>query len=161
MFPPTLLELKANKPTTMMLASPPSLIPQQGIEKAKPKSVNLQLNKLKYKKAWELAYSPAKNIPMNLIMMYFSPNSLQIISIMMTINLFTTPLKDIFNCNEIFEKSVDLSVIDTYDLIMMKMFFIVCHFGTLLVGMWKLNNMGIIPTKADFIGSINNTLETI
>lgn len=80
---------------------------------------------------------------------------------MMTVNLFTTPLKDIFNCNEIFEKSVDVSVIDTYDLIMMKMFFIVCHFGTLLVGMWKLNSMGIIPTKADFIGSVNNTLETI
>lgn len=43
----------------------------------------LEMNTLKLKKAWEIALAPAKQIPMQAIMMYMSGNSLQIFSIMM------------------------------------------------------------------------------
>ena len=43
----------------------------------------LEMNTLKLKKAWEIALGPAKQIPMQGIMMYMSGNSLQIFSIMM------------------------------------------------------------------------------
>ena len=44
--------------------------------------------RLKIKKAWDLALSPAKSIPMNAFMMYMSGNSIQIFSIMITLMLF-------------------------------------------------------------------------
>lgn len=46
------------------------------------------MNTLKLKKAWEVALAPAKQIPMQAIMMYMSGNSLQIFSIFMVYNLY-------------------------------------------------------------------------
>ena len=46
------------------------------------------MNTLKLKKAWEIALAPAKQLPMQAIMMYMSGNSLQIFSIMMVYMLW-------------------------------------------------------------------------
>ena len=46
------------------------------------------MNTLKLKKAWEVALAPAKQIPMQAIMMYMSGNTLQIFSIFMVYNLY-------------------------------------------------------------------------
>jgi ER membrane protein complex subunit 4 len=48
----------------------------------------LEMNTLKLKKAWEIALAPAKQIPMQGIMMYMSGNSLQIFSMMMVYTLY-------------------------------------------------------------------------
>ncbi len=50
---------------------------------ARKPPTELEMNTLKLKKAWEIALGPAKQIPMQAIMMYMSGNSLQIFSIMM------------------------------------------------------------------------------
>ncbi len=44
-------------------------------------------------KAWELAYSPAKSLPMNAIMLYMSGSGVQIFSMMAVGMLITGPLK--------------------------------------------------------------------
>jgi Protein of unknown function (DUF1077) len=50
---------------------------------------------LQLAKAWEVSYSPAKNLPMNGIMLYMSGNSVQIFSMMAVGMLFTGPIKGI------------------------------------------------------------------
>ncbi|CDK29875.1 unnamed protein product [Kuraishia capsulata CBS 1993] len=110
---------------------------------------NYDLQRLKMRKAWEMAYSPAKNIPMNLVMMYFSPNTLQLIPIMMTLMLFVNPLKEIWTVNQTFN---DLDIGETneggYDRFLMKVLYTLCSLGTMAVGVWKLNGMGLIPNSS-------------
>ena len=50
---------------------------------------------LKMAKAWELAYSPAKSLPMNAIMLYMSGSSVQIFSMMAVSMLITGPVRGI------------------------------------------------------------------
>ncbi|OWB70947.1 hypothetical protein B5S31_g628 [[Candida] boidinii] len=119
----------------------------------RPKSVkNFELEKLKMKKAWEVAFSPAKNIPMNLIMMFFSPNGLQLIPIIMTLALFTGPVKDILNVNAKFD-TIDIGERPSeYDRFILKMTYCLCSCGTILIGLYKLNSMGLIPnTSSDWL----------
>jgi ER membrane protein complex subunit 4 len=52
----------------------------------------VEMNTLKMKKAWEVALAPAKQIPMQAIMMYMSGNTLQIFSIFMVYNLYEQSL---------------------------------------------------------------------
>lgn len=111
---------------------------------------NDELDVLKRKKLWELAIKPAKSIPMNALMMYMSPNSIQIISIMMTVMLFFNSLKDIFFVNRVFENAEAES---TYDMLVMKTIYVIACSGNLILGTWKLNSMGLIPNKtSDWLG---------
>lgn len=48
-------------------------------------------------KAWEAAYAPAKTIPMNLMMMWMSGNSVQIFSMMVVAMMIMNPLKGIMS----------------------------------------------------------------
>lgn len=110
-----------------------------------------QLDQLKIKKAWEFATSPAKNIPMNLIMSYMTGNSLQVIPIMMTLMLLWLPLSAIFT-----ETSRGFQAFTTEknksELILPKLVFILCHLANAAIGVWKLDKMGIIPYReADWI----------
>lgn len=50
-------------------------------------------------KAWELAYSPAKSLPMNAIMLYMSGSGVQIFSMMAVGMLITGPIKGISTMN--------------------------------------------------------------
>lgn len=105
-----------------------------------------QLDQLKIKKAWEFATSPAKNIPMNLIMSYMTGNSLQVIPIMMTLMLLWSPLSAIFT-----ETSRGFKAYTTEknksELRLPKLVFIVCHLANAAIGVWKLDKMGIIPYR--------------
>lgn len=105
-----------------------------------------QLDQLKIKKAWEFATSPAKNIPMNLIMSYMTGNSLQVIPIMMTLMLLWSPLSAIFT-----ETSRGFKAYTTEknksELFLPKLVFILCHLANAAIGVWKLDKMGIIPYR--------------
>ena len=46
-------------------------------------------------KAWEAAYAPGKSLPMNLMIMWMSGNSVQIFSMMIVMMLIMNPLKGI------------------------------------------------------------------
>lgn len=104
------------------------------------------LNELKVKKAWEVALAPAKQIPMNLIMSYMTGNSLQVIPIMMTLMLLWKPLQSIFTeTNSMFKQFKTEG--NESDILLTKAVFVLCQLGSMGVGVWKLNKMGLIPNS--------------
>lgn len=108
-----------------------------------------QLIKFKKKKLWELAATPGKNIFMNIGMNYMSPNDIQVIPIMMLFMLFINTFKEMFEVHSKF-KMVDSSIdaeVDQFDINIMKGIYILSCCGNLLVGLWKLNKMGLIPNS--------------
>lgn len=110
-----------------------------------------QLDQLKVKKAWEFATSPAKNVPMNLIMSYMTGNSLQMIPMMMTFMLLWSPLTAIFKeTNKGFKPFTTEK--NQSELILPKIVFVLCQLANMSIGLWKLDKMGIIPHKeADWL----------
>lgn len=111
-----------------------------------------QVLELKKKKVWEIAYAPAKAIPMQLIMSYFMGNGLQIIPIMMTFNLLINPLKAIFMetgpAFAAFEDTPGLQV----EVGLAKFMFILCQLLNMAIGIYKLYGMGLIPhTESDWL----------
>ncbi|RMJ21076.1 hypothetical protein PHISP_08055 [Aspergillus sp. HF37] len=105
---------------------------------------------LKLKKAWEIAIAPAKQIPMNAIMMYMSGNSLQIFSIMMVFMLFKGPIQGLLGTNSVFAK-FDSEGTHTR-LIGVKIVYVLVQFGLLGLGVWKVNVMGLLPTtRSDWL----------
>lgn len=121
-------------------------------KKQKLKAVNPQvLTELKFKKAFEIAISPAKSVPMNLIMSYMTGNSLQIIPMSMTLMLLWNPLKAIFYETPVVFK--DLTNDDNAARInLCKLAFVLCQFLNMAIGVYKLYKMGLIPhTDADWL----------
>lgn len=57
-------------------------------------------DKLKEKRAWDLAVSPAKSLPMQAFMLYMSGGGVQIFSMGIVFMLLLTPFKNIFGMNE-------------------------------------------------------------
>lgn len=101
------------------------------------------MDTLKVKKAWEVALAPVKSLPMTAIMMYMSGNSLQIFSIMMVVMAFKNPLVGIVNTNQAFERFESPSV--SGRLLQVKLVYVVCQLVALGVGIWKINQMGLLP----------------
>lgn len=116
-----------------------------------PKPSQADLEKLKVKKAWEFAISPAKNIPMNLIMSYMTGNSLQLIPIMMTLMLLWTPLAAIFTQTGAGFRPYTTEK-NKAEVILPKVTYVFCNLVIILIGLWKLDRMGIIPYhEADWL----------
>ncbi|GEQ67040.1 hypothetical protein JCM33374_g703 [Metschnikowia sp. JCM 33374] len=115
------------------------------------KPTQKELDSLKVKKAWEVATTPAKNIPMNLIMSYMTGNSLQIIPIMMTLMLLWNPLKAVFSeTNAAFLPFTTKT--NASQIYLPKAVFVLCQLANMFIGLWKLNKMGLIPNKeADWL----------
>lgn len=101
------------------------------------------MDTLKLKKAWEVALAPVKGLPMTAIMMYMSGNSLQIFSIMMVVMAFKNPLMGLMNTNQAFEKFQTPH--NGSDIFQVKALYVVCQLVALAVGVWKVNNMGLLP----------------
>lgn len=118
---------------------------KEGTKQVKTKQQIEEVKRLKRKKLWEAAIAPTKNIPMNAIMMYMTPNSIQVISIMMTTMLFFNSLKEIIGVNKKFENA---ELDSSWDLFVLKAIYVSCCSGNLLVGLWKLNAMGLIPNRS-------------
>ncbi|KAK2850590.1 hypothetical protein FQN49_005513 [Arthroderma sp. PD_2] len=105
---------------------------------------------LKLKKAWELALAPAKQLPMNAIMMYMSGNSLQIFSIMMVFMLFKGPIGGIIGTNAAFAKLESDSI--RGQMVAVKVVYVLMQCVLLALGVWKVNGMGLLPTtRSDWL----------
>ncbi|RSH87344.1 hypothetical protein EHS25_003253 [Saitozyma podzolica] len=73
---------------------------------AKSDAIALKARKatdLKMRRAWELALSPAKSLPMQAIMLYFSGSGIQIFSLGMIFMLLTSPISAVLNIFRAFE----------------------------------------------------------
>ncbi|EGX49084.1 hypothetical protein AOL_s00079g38 [Orbilia oligospora ATCC 24927] len=105
---------------------------------------------LKIKKAWEVALAPAKSLPMNMIMMYMSGNTLQIFSIMMTAMLFMNPLRALSSVGNTFSKFDGEATHGR--LLTVKLAYIGLQILTIVIGIWKVNAMGLLPTtRSDWL----------
>jgi hypothetical protein len=65
-----------------------------------PKEKAKRYEELKAKRAWDLATSPAKQLPMQLVMVYFSGGGVQIFSMGMVAMLLATPFRAFAGMNE-------------------------------------------------------------
>ncbi|KAL1956455.1 hypothetical protein VTO42DRAFT_7253 [Malbranchea cinnamomea] len=109
-----------------------------------------QTDALKLKKAWEIALSPMKQLPMNAIMMYMTGNSLQIFSIMMVFMLFKGPIQGLLNTNSALAK-FETETTKT-KMLGVKLVYMVMQCLLLGLGVWKVNAMGLLPTtRSDWL----------
>ncbi|KAM3160379.1 ER membrane protein complex subunit 4 [Lachancea thermotolerans] len=102
-------------------------------------------------KAWQIAFQPAKSIPMNMIMSYMSGTSLQIISIMTALMFVSNPVKSIANMRQTFKPVMGNAEAQPQVVVAMVMF---VFFQIILmgIGIHKLNSMGLIPnTRSDWL----------
>lgn len=98
---------------------------------------------LKLKKAWEIALAPVKSLPMTVIMMYMSGNSLQIFSIMMVFMAFKNPIAGLLATNQAFERFQSES--NAAQILQTKLVYVAMQLVALGVGIWKINSMGLLP----------------
>lgn len=101
------------------------------------------MDTLKVKKAWEVALGPIKGLPMTGIMMYMSGNSLQIFSIMMVFMAFKNPIMGLLGTNQAFERFETET--NKQKILQVKLAYIVMQLVALALGVWKVNNMGLLP----------------
>lgn len=108
-------------------------------------------DELKLRRAREVAFGPAKSAPMNLVMSYFSGNSLQVIPLSMTwMMFFNGPLKQLVAVNDQFTKFETES--NASSILMLKAVYIFFLLATIGVGFYKLSTMGILPnTVSDWV----------
>ncbi|KAI9760275.1 MAG: hypothetical protein M4579_001789 [Chaenotheca gracillima] len=113
-------------------------------------STTEETDTLKLKKSWEIALAPAKQIPMNAIMMYMSGNTLQIFSIMMVWMLFTGPVKGLLATNQAFARFETEGT--KSKLWGVKAVYMLLQLAALGLGIWKVNQMGLLPTtRSDWL----------
>ena len=88
---------------------------------------------------------------MNLFMSYMTGNSLQVISVTMTLMLLWNPIKAIFNeTNPTFSKLSTKN--NGSEIILAKIAFIICQVLNMGIGVYKLYKMGLIPhQEADWL----------
>ncbi|WVR07046.1 hypothetical protein IAU60_004085 [Kwoniella sp. DSM 27419] len=121
---------------------------------------NKKSTELKLRRAWDLALSPAKSLPMQAVMLYFSGSGVQIFSLGMIFMLLTGPITAVFNIFRAFESlrptpsptsiSKTGTVVPpepTYGPLTLPMIAYVASQGLVLaLGLWKCSSMGILPT---------------
>ncbi|KAG1856679.1 hypothetical protein DFJ58DRAFT_338400 [Suillus subalutaceus] len=103
---------------------------------------------LKDKRAWDLAISPAKSLPMQAFMLYMSGGGVQIFSMGIVFMLLLSPFKNIAGMNTAFAPfaPTPASVKSPKVLPLQKIAYIACNLLTLAVGLWKCRSMGLLPT---------------
>ncbi|WVW83919.1 hypothetical protein I302_105941 [Kwoniella bestiolae CBS 10118] len=124
---------------------------------------NRKSTELKLRRAWDLALAPAKSLPMQAIMLYFSGSGVQIFSLGMIFMLLTGPITAVFNIFRAFEslrptptpssssssrKSIDTTISEpSYGPLVLPMIaYVACQGLVLALGLWKCSTMGILPT---------------
>ena len=122
---------------------------------------------LKSKRAWDLAFSPAKSLPMQAFMLYMSGGGVQIFSMGIVFMLLSSPFKNLAGINtgsfpqlcslrtpsntsqcvafaSFAPASSPPKALTTLPLQKLAYFF--CNLLTLALGLWKCRSMGLLPT---------------
>ncbi|KAI9774642.1 MAG: hypothetical protein M1840_002891 [Geoglossum simile] len=108
-----------------------------------PPATTDETDTLKLKKAWEVAIAPAKQLPVNAIMMYMSGNSLQVFSVMMVFMLFKTPIQALIGLPDAFSRFETDGTRGR--LWVVKLVYVLIQLVALGFGIWKVNGMGLLP----------------
>ncbi|KAF8626324.1 hypothetical protein AX15_004985 [Amanita polypyramis BW_CC] len=104
-------------------------------------------DKIKEKKAWDFALSPAKSLPMQAFMLYMSGGGVQIFSISIVFMLLLSPFRNLSGINSAFVQfapsKTEPAAFST--LLLQKLVYVACNLLTLGVGLWKCKSMGLLP----------------
>ncbi|KAL9940332.1 hypothetical protein V8E36_001037 [Tilletia maclaganii] len=103
-----------------------------------------QHSALQQAKAWEVALAPAKNLPMNAIMLYMSGSGVQIFSMMAVGMLITNPLRALTSLDQPFQRLNS----SQHSLAAQKLTFVVCQLACIALGLYKCWSMGLLPTES-------------
>ncbi|KAF5373042.1 hypothetical protein D9758_001502 [Tetrapyrgos nigripes] len=126
-----------------------SVSSHKGSSKAVTKTSPEEYDRLKDKRAWDLALSPAKSLPMQAFMLYMSGGGVQIFSMGIVFMLLSSPFKNILGINNAFAQfapSTSSNPKSLATLLIQKLAYISCNLLTLGVGLWKCRSMGLLPT---------------
>ncbi|GAA6061728.1 hypothetical protein JCM10212_000461 [Sporobolomyces blumeae] len=112
------------------------------------------LDSLRAQKAWEVALAPAKSVPMQAFMMYMSGGGIQVFSVMSVWFLLKQAVGGMLGVEKVFAPYTAASKSKTSptsdaprSFLEQKLVYLLCQVGLLLVGLWKLNSMGLLPTR--------------
>lgn len=94
------------------------------------------------KKSWDLALGPIKQVPMNLLIMYMSGNSISIFPIMMVGMMLIRPIKALFSTGATFK------VIEGTQVAGQKFVFFLGNLLNMGLALYKCHSMGLLPTHA-------------
>eukprot|EP01127_Copromyxa_protea_P003491 TRINITY_DN13301_c0_g1_i1.p1 TRINITY_DN13301_c0_g1~~TRINITY_DN13301_c0_g1_i1.p1 ORF type:complete len:168 (-),score=29.30 TRINITY_DN13301_c0_g1_i1:44-547(-) len=110
-----------------------------------------QLEQLRMKKAWETAKTPFSMIPFYLMMFFMIPNSPSIISLSFCWMALSNPVTAILNINATFLPCKGANT-PASKLLPMKILFVILHLGWVAASLYKLSNLGLLPTTdADWL----------
>lgn len=105
----------------------------------------------KSQKAWEVAQAPFKNLLMMGFMMWMAGNTVHLFSIGITFSALWQPISALQSVGKMFEPYKDAKV----ELLGPKLVFIALNLGGMLLGVWKLNSLGLLPTHtSDWVSSL-------
>jgi len=99
-------------------------------------------NHLILKKSWDIALGPIKQVPMNLLIMYMSGNSISIFPIMMVGMMLIRPVKAIIATQATFK------VIEGTRMTAQKLIFLLGNLANVALAVYKCHSMGLLPTHA-------------
>jgi len=94
-----------------------------------------------------LQWAPVRSLPMNLFIMWMTGNEIQIFSIMVTGMAVYSPFQALAATNATFKPFASDPELRS-DVWRCKLVYVVMCFVALGVGLWKLQNMGLLPTGA-------------
>ncbi|CAI5487294.1 unnamed protein product [Closterium sp. Naga37s-1] len=105
----------------------------------------------KQERAWALAQSPTKNLLMMGFMLWMAGSTVHLFSIGITFSILWQPISALRTINAAFEPFKDPKV----DVVLPKMMYAAVNLFLLSIGLWKLNGLGLLPTRpADWISSL-------
>uniref|UniRef100_A0A0D6R3E2 ER membrane protein complex subunit 4 n=1 Tax=Araucaria cunninghamii TaxID=56994 RepID=A0A0D6R3E2_ARACU len=105
----------------------------------------------KVQKAWEVAQAPFKNLLMMGFMMWMAGSTVHLFSIGITFSALWQPISALQGVGKVFEPFQDARI----DLLLPKLVYIALNLAGLLLGVWKLNTLGLLPTHAsDWVSSL-------
>ncbi|EDP42758.1 hypothetical protein MGL_2958 [Malassezia globosa CBS 7966] len=108
------------------------------------KESSFETSGIQQSKAWELALSPTKTLPMNFMMMWMSGSGVQIFSMMVVAMMITNPLKGILKTTQVFAPYYS----PNHTLLPQMLAFIACHLLCVAMGIYKCWSMGLLPTES-------------
>jgi len=94
------------------------------------------------KRAWDLALSPLKQIPMNLFIMYMAGDSISIFPIMMIGMMLMRTVKALFSIQATFK------LIEGDHAILQRLVYLVGILASIGLALYKCQSMGLLPTHA-------------
>ncbi|GAA5984951.1 hypothetical protein JCM10908_002465 [Rhodotorula pacifica] len=148
-------------PTTQPGSKPSRTTSTSSLTTTKPPrtvAAGVDLDELRQQKAWELATSPAKAVPMQAFMMYMSGSGIQIFSIMSVWFLLKQAVAGAMGVQQAFAgfdaavkpKSASSSPSSSpQSFLQQKIVYVICQLGLLAVALWKIRSMGLLPDSAE------------